>query len=112
MKKGLFLTEDTDQITDQISNPAFAAVEPDLTAGMLIRRAREASGLHIAALAVSLKVPVKKLEALEANRFELLPDAVFVRALAGSVCRTLKIDFGFCQVNLLFSLAIESSTGE
>ena len=50
------------------------------------------AGLHIAALAVSLKVPVKKLEALEADRFDLLPDAVFVRALASSVCRTLKID--------------------
>jgi cytoskeleton protein RodZ len=43
-------------------------------------------------LAVLLKVPVKKLEALEADRFDLLPDAVFVRALASSVCRTLKIN--------------------
>jgi cytoskeleton protein RodZ len=62
------------------------------TAGSLIRQAREAAGLHIAALAVALKVPVKKLEALEADRLDLLPDAVFVRALASSVCRTLKID--------------------
>ncbi|MES2283303.1 MAG: helix-turn-helix domain-containing protein [Pseudomonadota bacterium] len=64
------------------------------TAGGLLRMAREAAGLHIAALAVSLKVPVKKLEALEADRFDLLPDAVFVRALASSVCRTLKVDAG------------------
>jgi cytoskeleton protein RodZ len=48
--------------------------------------------LHVAALAVSMKVPVKKLEALEGDRLDLLPDAVFVRALASSVCRTLKID--------------------
>lgn len=61
-------------------------------AGALLRQAREASGLHIAALAVLLKVPVKKLEALETDRLDLLPDAVFVRALASSVCRTLKID--------------------
>ncbi len=61
-------------------------------AGELLKRARETAGLHIAALAVSLKVPVKKLEALESDRFDLLPDAVFVRALASSVCRTLKID--------------------
>jgi cytoskeleton protein RodZ len=39
-----------------------------------------------------MKVPVKKLEALEADRLDLLPDAVFVRALASSVCRALKID--------------------
>lgn len=62
------------------------------SAGALLKTAREAAGLHIAALAVSLKVPVKKLEALEADRFDALPDAVFVRALASSVCRTLKID--------------------
>lgn len=62
------------------------------SAGTLLRQAREAAGLHIAALAVALKVPVKKLEALEADRLDLLPDAVFVRALAASVCRTLKID--------------------
>ncbi len=62
------------------------------SAGSLIRQAREAAGLHIATLAVLLKVPVKKLEALESDRFDLLPDAVFVRALASSVCRNLKID--------------------
>jgi cytoskeleton protein RodZ len=65
---------------------------PGATAGGLLRQAREAAGIHIAALAVSLKVPVKKLEALEQDRFDLLPDAVFVRALASSVCRTLKLD--------------------
>lgn len=74
---------------DSTHDGAPAAAE---TAGALIRQAREAAGLHIAALAVALKVPVKKLEALEADRLDLLPDAVFVRALASSVCRTLKID--------------------
>ena len=72
-----------------------AAAQPfsdGLTAGMLLRRAREAAGLHVAALAVSLKVPVRKLEALEADRFDLLPDLVFARALASSVCRTLRVD--------------------
>lgn len=65
---------------------------PQPSAGALLRAAREAAGLHIAALAVSLKVPVKKLEALEADRLDLLPDAVFVRGLASSVCRALKVD--------------------
>jgi cytoskeleton protein RodZ len=58
----------------------------------MLRLARESQGLHIAMLAVSLKVSVKKLEALEADRFDLLPDMVFVRALASSICRSLKID--------------------
>lgn len=61
-------------------------------AGDLLRVAREAQGLHVAALAVTLKVPVKKLEALEAGRFAELPDMVFARSLALSVCRTLKIN--------------------
>lgn len=62
------------------------------TAGAMLRSAREAAGLHIAALAVSMKVPVKKLEALEADQLDLLLDVVFARALASSMCRTLKID--------------------
>lgn len=62
------------------------------SAGTLLREAREAAGLHVGALAVSLKVPVKKLEALEADDLEQLPDAVFARALAATVCRSLKVD--------------------
>ncbi|MDB5861473.1 MAG: hypothetical protein JWQ76_5162, partial [Ramlibacter sp.] len=62
------------------------------TAGALLRQAREAAGLHVATLAANLKVPVRKLEALEEDRFEQLGDAVFIRALASSVCRTLKMD--------------------
>lgn len=78
------LTEDAASLPAQLT--------ADMSAGEMLRSAREAAGLHIAALAVALKVPVKKLEALEANRFDVLPDAVFVRALASSVCRSLKID--------------------
>jgi cytoskeleton protein RodZ len=59
---------------------------------VLLRQAREAAGLHIAALAAALKVPVKKLEALEAGRYEELPDLTFARALASSACRQLKVD--------------------
>ena len=64
----------------------------EVTAGALLRQAREAAGLHAAALAVSLKVPVSKLEALEQDRHDLLPDAVFARGLAAAICRNLKID--------------------
>lgn len=65
---------------------------PELTAGAMLRRGREAAGVHLGAMAVALKVPVKKLEALEEDRLDLLPDAVFARALASSVCRNLKLD--------------------
>lgn len=75
----------------EVEDVAVASVPP-LSAGALLRQAREAAGMHVAALAVALKVPVSKLEALESDRYDQLPDAVFVRALASSVCRTLRID--------------------
>ncbi|QIL73384.1 helix-turn-helix domain-containing protein [Diaphorobacter sp. HDW4B] len=62
------------------------------SAGEILRQAREAAGVHIAALAVALKVPVSKIDALETGRFDEFPDNVFMRALAASVCRTLKIE--------------------
>jgi cytoskeleton protein RodZ len=62
------------------------------TAGGLLKQARQAKGLHIAALAASIKVAQRKLESLEADRFNELPDATFTRALAQTVCRSLKID--------------------
>ena len=64
----------------------------ELTPGAYLRESREAAGLHLATLAASLKVSVRKLEALEHDQFDLLPDAVFTRALASSVCRMLKLD--------------------
>ena len=62
------------------------------TAGGLLRQARQARGLHIAALAAAIKVVPHKLELLESDRFDELPDATFTRALAQTVCRTLKVD--------------------
>ena len=46
-----------------------------MTAGGLLK-ARQAAGMHIAAFAVALKVPVSKLEALEADNYAVLPDTV------------------------------------
>lgn len=62
------------------------------SAGALLRAAREQRGIHIAAMAAAIKVPQRKLEALEADRYDELPDLTFTRALAQSVCRHLKID--------------------
>ena len=61
-------------------------------AGAMLRAARERQGLHIAALAAAIKVSPRKLDALEHDRWHELPDATFTRALAQTVCRTLKID--------------------
>ena len=72
--------------------PAEGTPSGELTAGGMLRQARQAQGLHIAALAAAIKVAPRKLEMLEADRFDELPDATFARVLAQTVCRTLKID--------------------
>ena len=61
-------------------------------AGAMLRAARQQRGLHIGALAATMKVPQAKLEALEADRYQDLPDTTFTRALALAVSRALKID--------------------
>ncbi len=77
----------SDVLNSPVAEPAITVDRP-----VLLREAREAAGLHIAALAAALKVPVKKLEALEAGRYDELPDMTFARALASSACRQLKVD--------------------
>jgi cytoskeleton protein RodZ len=73
-----------------LGDAAAAASAP--SAGAMLRAARERRGMHIAVLAAAIKVPQRKLEALEADRYDELPDMTFTRALAQSVCRTLKVD--------------------
>jgi cytoskeleton protein RodZ len=63
-----------------------------MSAGRLLRQAREAKGLQIDALASAIKVTPRKLELLEADRFDQLVDPTFTRALAQTVCRSLKIE--------------------
>lgn len=79
-------------MTDQNPADGLASGGTAPSAGAMLRAAREQRGIHIAALAAAIKVPQRKLEALEADRYDELPDLTFTRALAQSVCRTLKID--------------------
>ena len=74
------------------ATPAPAASGASRSAGALLRAAREREGLHLAVLAATIKVTPAKLEALEQDRYDQLPNLTFARALAQSVCRSLKID--------------------
>ena len=80
------------EATRSLPEPIATATVTSLSAGGLLRAAREKRGLHIAALAASIKVSPRKLEALEADRHAELPDLTFTRALALTVCRALKVD--------------------
>jgi len=79
----------SEPVTAEVALPGAARAT---TAGGLLRQARQAQGLHIAALAAAMKVLPRKLELLESDQYDQLPDATFTRALAQAVCRTLKVD--------------------
>lgn len=70
---------------------ALAAVST-VTGWDMLRQAREDSDVPLESLAAVLKVPVRKLEALEAGELSQGADLTFSRALAASVCRQLRID--------------------
>lgn len=71
--------------------PEGAATAPT-TAGALLKAARQLAGVHLAVLSVNLKVPVRQLEALEADQYPADQSPVFARALAASMCRQLRVD--------------------
>ncbi len=73
------------------SGDLLPAVGP-ATAGAWLREAREQAGLSIDAVAATLKLSPRTLMALESDDHAALRDAVFVRALAQSVCRVLQRD--------------------
>jgi len=74
--------------TESASVPLSAAER----AGDLLRTSREAAGLSLEALAAVVKVPVRKLEALEAGRLDALPESVYVRGMVVGICRVLHAD--------------------
>ena len=82
-------TSDSSKSPDAIPVPVPLAAGH---AGAMLRAARQQQGLHIAALAASIKVAPAKLEALESGRYHELLDLTFTRALAQAICRVLKID--------------------
>jgi len=63
-----------------------------IDAGILLRQLREEAGMSIEAMSAALKVSVPKLNALEEGRMDAFPNTAFVRALAMSVCKVLKVD--------------------
>lgn len=71
---------------------AEAAEQGGDSAGTMLREAREAHGVRLAALAASLKVTPAKLEALERDDWAALPDIVFARGLASAACRALGLE--------------------
>jgi cytoskeleton protein RodZ len=60
--------------------------------GETLARARAALGLSVEDCAQQLKFPVRRIQALEAERFEELPAGTFARGMLRSYARLLKLD--------------------
>ncbi len=76
------------------------------TPGVLLCAARRAAGLSIADVAAQMRIAPRQVEAIEADRYDQLPGAVFVRGFIRNYARLLKID----PVPLLH--ALEPALGE
>lgn len=66
--------------------------EAAATVGAELQRAREARGLALSEVAQQLKFAPRQLEALEQDRFDLLPGGTFARGMVRNYARLLKID--------------------
>ncbi len=60
--------------------------------GATLTAAREAKGLSVSEVADRLKLTARQVEALEAEEWSLLPNAVFVRGFLRNYARLLEID--------------------
>ena len=70
--------------TESASEPSSAEPKtPAATAGQLLREARQKAGIQLAVLSVTLKVPVRQLEALEADETSILNG--FMRRIDGGM---------------------------
>ncbi len=65
---------------------------PVPSVGEQLRVARERQGIDLAGMANKLKVSETRITALEDGRFDSLPNIVFTRSLACSMCRILNMD--------------------
>ena len=73
-------------LTD-MNSPTISESAAVTSPGAMLRGVREAAGVSVEALAGAMKVPVNKIEGLESENYAALPDIVFARALAASICR-------------------------
>jgi cytoskeleton protein RodZ len=69
-----------------------AGVGPADSVGEELARARTALGLSIGDVALQLKFAPRQIEALEQERFELLPPGTFSRGMVRAYARLLKLD--------------------
>lgn len=75
-----------------LPEPATHAPFSAPSAGQWLRQTRERAGVDLGVLSALLKVPVRQLQALEADQHDQLMGTAFVRGLTVAVCRHLHVD--------------------
>jgi len=76
-----------------VSEPQSGGFAPEgVTAGRILAAARAERGLSVAEVAQRLKFSARQIDALEAERYEALPSAPFVRGMVRSYAKLLGID--------------------
>ena len=76
-----------------------------VSVGDVLRRAREQRGETVADVAYALKLTTRQVEAMEADRFELLPGPAFVRGFVRNYARYLGMDAAALLANFDKALA-------
>ena len=82
----------SDGVVDEVNMQSEEKESAPVTAGAMLRQAREAARMQLPSMAATLKVPQQKLQALEDDDYAAFPDHVFMRALAMGMCRSLQLD--------------------
>ncbi len=77
--------------------------------GQRLKRGRELRGLSLADVAASLKLSLRFIEAIEQDRYDQLPEPVFVRGYMRSYARLLQLDEA--DVVAKFDQALEARQG-
>ncbi|MEG0445448.1 MAG: helix-turn-helix domain-containing protein [Comamonas sp.] len=82
----------SDGVVDEVNMQSEEKESAPVTAGAMLRQAREAARMQLPSMAATLKVPQQKLQALEDDDYAAFSDHVFMRALAMGMCRSLQLD--------------------
>jgi cytoskeleton protein RodZ len=72
--------------------------------GVFLRKRRESLGLSYSDVASVVKLPAKRIEALEAERWAELPDGPFLRGFLRNIARALDLDAGLLMARVDDSL--------
>lgn len=84
----------SEQVVMPDAMPTDEAVAPEVPVGLQLRQAREARGLSLADIALTLKLGQRQVAALEAGDWNGLPGQTFIRGFVRNYARLVQLDPG------------------